>query len=534
MAKEILTGSKASTTVKTINGRAVLDGASIHGLSASGKTITYTKGDSSTGTITTQDTTYTFATGDSNGQIKVTPSSGSATNVSVKGLGSAAYTASTAYAAASHNQASNTINAMTGYSKASSASAIAATDSLNTAIGKLEKALDNVPTDGPYLPLSGGTLEGNIYTHAYDEGVGASSCKMIICKSDTVKGTLPANTQWHTLIMAKDGSDSINNNAKYGQVETAVTASGSVFTTLQAYKNEAGSTEGATIAVGYDANGNAYTQAPTPATADNSTKIATTAFVKSQGYLTSHQDISGKANLSGATFTGDITLANSASNQRYLLTGAFTRNVVPASNVYWWNLLARDKAGNATSGLYYNYGTNKSSFYSLMCYKGTSADSTYAYIGVGYDASGNAYTYAPTPATTNNSTQIATTAFVKSQGYLTGITKAQVTTALGYTPPTSDTNTTYSAAANGGLTLSGTAFSADGSKIINNLSTGTANPTDADYYVTQYAGGGTTTTSYHRRPHSALYNYMKGKMDSVYAAKSHTHSEYVSTKLKKW
>ena len=36
-------------------------------------------------------TTYTIATGDSNGQIKVTPSSGSAYNVSVKGLGSAAY-----------------------------------------------------------------------------------------------------------------------------------------------------------------------------------------------------------------------------------------------------------------------------------------------------------------------------------------------------------------------------------------------------------------------------------------------------------
>lgn len=42
-------------------------------------------------------TTYTIATGDNNGQIKVTPSSGSAYNVSVKGLGSAAYlTANTA------------------------------------------------------------------------------------------------------------------------------------------------------------------------------------------------------------------------------------------------------------------------------------------------------------------------------------------------------------------------------------------------------------------------------------------------------
>ena len=41
-------------------------------------------------------TTYTLATGDSNGQIKVTPSSGSAYNVSVKGLGSLAYKSSLA------------------------------------------------------------------------------------------------------------------------------------------------------------------------------------------------------------------------------------------------------------------------------------------------------------------------------------------------------------------------------------------------------------------------------------------------------
>lgn len=47
---------------------------------------------------TPANTTYTFATGDSNGQIKVTPSGGTAQNVGVKGLGSAAYAASTSFA----------------------------------------------------------------------------------------------------------------------------------------------------------------------------------------------------------------------------------------------------------------------------------------------------------------------------------------------------------------------------------------------------------------------------------------------------
>ena len=45
---------------------------------------------------------------------------------------------------------------------------------------------------------------------------------------------------------------------------------------------------------------------------------------------------------------------------------------------------------------------------------------------------------------------------------------------------------------------------------INLLSTGTSTPSLADYYVSQYANGGTTTTSYHRRSLSALWNAFKG------------------------
>ena len=53
-----------------------------------------------------------------------------------------------------HNQASSTITAMTGYAKASSVSAIGVTDSLNVAIGKLEKALDGKQAAGSYASSS--------------------------------------------------------------------------------------------------------------------------------------------------------------------------------------------------------------------------------------------------------------------------------------------------------------------------------------------------------------------------------------------
>lgn len=50
------------------------------------------------------------------------------------------------------------------------------------------------------------------------------------------------------------------------------------------------------------------------------------------------------------------------------------------------------------------------------------------------------------------------------------------------------------------------------STMINKLTEGTSDPVDNDYYVAQYAGGGTATTTYHRRPVKALWNYIKGKM----------------------
>lgn len=49
--------------------------------------------------------------------------------------------------------------------------------------------------------------------------------------------------------------------------------------------------------------------------------------------------------------------------------------------------------------------------------------------------------------------------------------------------------------------------------LLNSLSTESSTPKDADYYISQHADGGTTTTTYHRRPMSSLWTYIKGKMN---------------------
>lgn len=73
--------------------------------------------------------------------------------------------------------------------------------------------------------------------------------------------------------------------------------------------------------------------------------------------------------------------------------------------------------------------------------------------------------------------------------------------------PWTDNNTTYTAGT--GLTLSGTQFSvssANVSTMMNLLGEGTSAAQADDYLIAQYAGGGTTTKTYHRRKVSKVVN----------------------------
>ena len=67
----------------------------------------------------------------------------------------------------------------------------------------------------------------------------------------------------------------------------------------------------------------------------------------------------------------------------------------------------------------------------------------------------------------------------------------------------------------GGTGTNAASKSALTSLLINSLITGVAAPEDADYYVAQYVGGGTSNTSFVRRPVSSLWEYIKDKISSV-------------------
>ncbi|MBO7066967.1 MAG: hypothetical protein J6W40_05090, partial [Alphaproteobacteria bacterium] len=119
--------------------------------------------------------------GTANGTIKV-----DGTDVAVHGLGTAAYTASTDYVPTSRTVNGEALSsnvtldgadiALTGYSKPASTSAIAAADTINAAIGKLETALDGKQASGSYVPttttVAGHALSSNVTLSNSDVGLG--------------------------------------------------------------------------------------------------------------------------------------------------------------------------------------------------------------------------------------------------------------------------------------------------------------------------------------------------------------------------
>lgn len=76
--------------------------------------------------------------------IRTNAANGASAYTTISGYGTVVTHDASEFALASHNQATSTINALTGYTKPATTSALAATDTLNQALGKLEKGLESI------------------------------------------------------------------------------------------------------------------------------------------------------------------------------------------------------------------------------------------------------------------------------------------------------------------------------------------------------------------------------------------------------
>ena len=182
-------------------------------------TYTASDGVTLTGTNFTNSGVRGVGAGTANGTISVN-TNGTSADVAVTGLGSAAYTASTDYAASNHSHTGADIP-LTGYAKASSAAAVAATDTTNQAIGKLEKSLDGKQAAGDYLTpssdLDGSKITGTIPASSYTDttytgsdgitltGTNFTNSGVRAVGAGTANGTISVNTNGTTADVAVTG-----------------------------------------------------------------------------------------------------------------------------------------------------------------------------------------------------------------------------------------------------------------------------------------------------------------------------------------
>ena len=192
-----------------------------------------------------------------------------------------------------------------------------------------------------YLPLTGGTITGafNNKVTNYERGVTTT-------KID------------RSLIDVRDA-----NGTRFALLECNIAADKSVKTALFAYNTTAASGSNiGSISIGCDTSGAVVTSAPTPAVADDSTKIATTAWTRTATgnfacNAASATKLATARNINGVSFNGTANITVADSTKLPLSGGALTGSLrctakyTSADTTYTSDLLTFNSGNNS-------YGNN--------------------------------------------------------------------------------------------------------------------------------------------------------------------------------
>lgn len=146
--------------------------------------------------------------------------------------------------------------------------------------------------------------------------------------------------------------------------------------------------------------------------------------LKNLMHLTGNETVAGTK-----TFTSNPMVSKANPEYQAKHTG-IARGTAPASDTYTHAIRLYDKNGKTLGGVEHGLKTSLENRMNLIVYNGKDAAATgNAQISVGFNSAGSWFTYAPTPAAGDNSTKIATTAFVKSAlpTWVSVVTKAPTT-----------------------------------------------------------------------------------------------------------
>ena len=280
-------------------------------MAISGRTITVTRGDNTTFTLTTQDnnTTYTnFVKSGSTAAAGLVPkpptTAGStkylcengtwtvpAMNADVNVKNTLNKTAK-AYVTGTTTASTNTGGLVfdTGVFLDTTAGMITATTFKGALSGnatsatklQTKRTINGVGFDGTgnitvadstKLPLTGGTLTGNLV-------IKKAGPALFLQNTDVNKGSKPSAAKyWSFPFTDKNGNAGAN---RLGLVETSLATTGNVVTAIRAYRNTSGATTNAALSITLEQGGTSYANCPTPPAGDSSTKIATTAWVNTK------------------------------------------------------------------------------------------------------------------------------------------------------------------------------------------------------------------------------------------------------------
>ena len=142
------------------------------------------------------------------------------------------------------------------------------------------------------------------------------------------------------------------------------------------------------------------------------------------GFLTQHQSLANYVTLNTAqtitankTYTAQNIFKRNANDIRVINQYTnYTQGTAPSANQYS-GIIIKDSAGVEIADFYGRVTTANLNSAIMSVKTPASGATTTATMGIHANADGTFYTNAPTPATNDSSTKIATTAFVKNQGY---------------------------------------------------------------------------------------------------------------------
>ncbi len=284
-----------------------------------------------------------------------------------------------------------------------------------------------VVKQGNYVTISNGTISANIAkTTASTCGVVYQGSYLTIgsdgkISANKANSTTPGVVYQGNYLTIADGK--ISANKASGTTPGAV-YQGSYVTIASDGKISANKANGTTPGVVYQST-NVKIADGALSVADASTSVKGVVQLSSSTSSTSETlaataKVVKTVNDSAVHKTGDETISGIktfTSDYRRKVTSVVKGTTKPSSNVWTNGVRFVDNNNVAMGGIENGYLTDKTNRVNMIVYKGTDATtSSNAQIGVGFDGSGNWFTYAPTPAAASNTTHIATTAWTRTFG----------------------------------------------------------------------------------------------------------------------